>query len=170
MELESLRELYLHELKDVYSAEKQITKALPKMIKAASTPDLSSALKEHLAVTEQQIERLDRILAALDKTGRSNKKCKGMEGLLEEGEDLLKEEGAPEVLDAGIIAAAQKVEHYEIAAYGTLAAYARLLGESEAQGLLEQTLAEEKEADQKLSQLAESSINVEATATAGGRR
>lgn len=169
MELESLRELYVHELKDIYSAEKQITKALPKMIKAATTPELSTALEEHLEITKGQIERLDRILAALDKTGRSNKKCKGMEGLLEEGEELLQEEAEPEVLDAGIIASAQKVEHYEIAAYGTLAAYARLLGDSEAQSLLEQTLAEEKEADQKLTQLAESSINVEATAGAGRR-
>lgn len=166
MEMESLRELFVHELKDVWSAEKQILQALPKMIRAAEHPQLAEALEEHRRITEGQVVRLDRILAGFDKTGRSNKKCKGMEGILEEGEELLqkKDDVDLEVLQAGIIASAQKVEHYEIATYGTLVAYARLLNETEAVELLEQTLAEEKEADQKLSALAEESINLEAAA------
>lgn len=165
MEMETLRELYVHELKDVYSAEKQILQALPKMIKACQSPELGRALDEHRQVTEEQVQRLDRILAGLDQSGRSNKKCRGMEGILEEGTELLKQDAQPEVLHAGIIASAQKVEHYEIATYGTLAAYARLLDQSEAAELLEMTLAEEKEADQKLSQIAAASINVDALAS-----
>lgn len=162
MELNSLRELYVHEVQDVYSAEKQILQALPKMIKAAQVPELRAALEEHLAVTEGQVQRLDTILEGLGKSARSVKKCRGMEGILEEGSELLREDSTAEVLHAGIVASAQKVEHYEIASYGTLCAWARLLGESEAQELLEMTLAEEKEADEKLSTLAESSINAEA--------
>lgn len=158
MELQELQQLFVHELKDVYSAEKQILKALPKMIKAASNDDLSSALEEHRQVTEKQVERLDMVLKALDETNRG-KKCKGMEGLLEEGSDLLQEDASAEVLDAGIIAATQKVEHYEIAAYGTLVSFARQLGHTQAAKLLELTLAEEKEADLKLSEVAEASIN-----------
>ena len=163
MELSNLRDLFVHELKDVHSAERQITAALPKMIKGADNPQLAKALEEHLRVTEGHVDRLDRILGALGET-RGNKKCHGMEGLLEEGGELLKEKGEPEVLDAGIIAAAQKVEHYEIATYGTLVTWAERLGESEAQGLLEQTLGEEKEADRLLSQIAESAVNTEAMA------
>ena len=164
MELNSLRALFVHELKDVYSAEKQITQALPKMIKGADNPELASALEDHLRATEGQIERLDRIFKSLGESSRSNKKCHGMEGLLEEGGELLKEKGEPEVLDAGIIAAAQKVEHYEIATYGTLITWAGMLGEEQAQGLLEETLVEEKEADQLLSQIAQSAVNAEAMA------
>jgi ferritin-like metal-binding protein YciE len=164
MELENLRTLFVHELKDIYSAEKQIIQALPKMIRGASSPELGTALEDHLEVTRQQAERLERIFQSLDQSNRISKKCKGMEGLLEEGSELLKEDAEPEVLDAGIIAAAQKVEHYEIAGYGTLVTYARLLGETEAQQLLQQSLAEEKEADQKLSEVAETSVNVAAMA------
>jgi ferritin-like metal-binding protein YciE len=164
MELNSLRELFVHELKDVYSAEKQITQALPKMIKGAGNTKLASALKDHLSTTEGQVERLDRIFASLGESARSNKKCHGMEGLLEEGAELLKEKGEAEVLDAGIIAAAQKVEHYEIAAYGTLITWAGILGEQEAQSLLQETLGEEKEADQLLSQIAETTVNAGALA------
>jgi ferritin-like metal-binding protein YciE len=163
MELSTLRELFVNELKDVYSAEKQITVALPKMIKGTENTKLAGALEGHLRVTEGHIERLDRIFGSLgENSGR--KKCHGMEGLLEEGSELLKEKGEPEVLDAGIIAAAQKVEHYEIATYGTLTTWAEILGEAEAQGLLEQTLAEEKEADQLLSQIARSTVNAGALA------
>jgi ferritin-like metal-binding protein YciE len=163
MELSTLRELFIDELKDVYSAEKQITAALPKMIKGAENSKLASALQDHLRVTEGHVERLDQILQSLGKKS-GGKKCHGMEGLLEEGSELLKEKGEPEVLDAGIIAAAQKVEHYEIATYGTLATWAEILGESEAQALLEQTLGEEKEADQLLSQIARSVVNAGALA------
>lgn len=158
MELTDLKQLFVHELKDIYSAENQILKALPKMIKAASNDDLSMALEEHRQVTEKQVERLETVLEGLEVSGRGQK-CKGMEGLLEEGSALLKEDASAEVLDAGIIAAAQKVEHYEIAAYGTLCAFARRLGHTEAAELLEQSLAEEKEADEKLSEVAEASVN-----------
>ncbi|HEV7669744.1 MAG TPA: ferritin-like domain-containing protein [Thermoanaerobaculia bacterium] len=158
MELTDLQQLFVHELKDIYSAEHQILKALPKMIKAASNDDLSTALEEHRQVTEKQVERLETVLREIDENGRGQK-CKGMEGLLEEGSDLLKEDASAEVLDAGIIAAAQKVEHYEIAAYGTLVSFARRLGHAKAATLLEQSLAEEKEADQKLTEVAESSVN-----------
>jgi ferritin-like metal-binding protein YciE len=162
MELASLRTLFVHEIKDIYSAEKQIIKALPKMAKGANSPELTAALQEHLEVTRQQAARLEQILGNLGESTRIAKKCKGMEGLLEEGSDLLEEDAEPEVLDAGLIAAAQKVEHYEISGYGTLVTYARLLGETDAQALLEQSLAEEKEADQKLGEVAESSVNVAA--------
>ncbi|HEX5758645.1 MAG TPA: ferritin-like domain-containing protein [Thermoanaerobaculia bacterium] len=168
MELATLQELYLHHLKDVYSAEKQITRALPKMIRAATNPELAAALREHLQVTERQIERLDRIFTGLGKSPRSSKKCKGMEGLLEEGAELLAEEDAdPEVLDAGLIAAAQKVEHYEISAYGTLRAYAELLGESEAAGLFDTTAQEEGDADKTLTGIATRAVNLSALSPEG---
>ena len=159
MELNTLHDLYVHQLKDVYNAEKQITKALPKMIRAASSPDLASALKEHLAVTETQISRLEEIFTKLEESTRGPK-CKGMEGLLEEGAETLKAEGEPDVLDAAIIAAAQRVEHYEIAAYGTLRSYAEILGYRDAARLLDLTANEEGEADHKLSELAQGSINL----------
>jgi ferritin-like metal-binding protein YciE len=161
MEIDSLRKLYVEDLKDLYSAEKQILQALPKMIKKASNEQLKKAFEEHRQVTEKQVERLDRIFEKLGKSSRG-KKCKGMEGLLEEGKELMQEDVDPEVLDAGLIAAAQKVEHYEIAGYGTARTYAELLGENDHVKLLQQTLAEEGDADKKLTQLAESSINVEA--------
>ena len=160
MEMESLRDLFISELKDLYSAENQIIKALPKMIKNASSEDLKSAFEEHLEQTRGQVERLDQIFADLDESPRG-KKCKGMEGLLAEGKELMEEDAAPDVLDAGLIAAAQHVEHYEIAGYGCVRTYANLLGLTKAEKLLQQTLDEEKETDQLLSGLAEN-INVEA--------
>ena len=162
MTIESLQKLYETELKDLHSMERQIIAALPGMIKAASSPLLKTALTEHLDVTKKQLQRLDEVFAALGKSGKG-KKCKGMEGVLEEGKELLAEDVAPEVLDAGIIAAAQHVEHYEMAGYGTVAAYARLLGDRQAEALMRESLAEEKEADAKLSKLAKA-INVEAAA------
>lgn len=165
MEMDTLKELYVDELKDLYSAEKQILQALPKMVKKASHPQLKAAFGEHLKVTEAQVERLDRIFEGLGKSPRG-KKCKGMEGLLEEGKEMMQEDMADDVMDAALISAAQRVEHYEIAGYGTVRTYAKLLGESEAAGLLQQTLDEEGDADKTLTKLAESSINVEAMAGA----
>jgi len=162
MELNTLRDLYVHELKDIYSAEKQILKALPKMIQKASEEELKNALEDHRQVTEQQVGRLEEIFSKLDESTTFRQKCKGMEGLLEEGSDLLEEDAPEQILDAGIIGAAQRVEHYEIAAYGTVIAFARLLGEDRAVRLLEETLNEEKEADEKLTEIAESTINLEA--------
>lgn len=161
MELESLRELYVDELKDLYSAEGQILKALPRMIKAASSRDLKSALTEHERVTRKQVQRLERIFKDLDESPRG-KKCHGMEGLLAEGKELISEKPEPDVLDAGLISKAQHVEHYEIAGYGTVRAWAQQLGFEQHVELLQETLDEESEADEKLSQLAESSINIEA--------
>ncbi len=161
MESATLRELYIEQLKDLYSAENQITKALPKMAKKASSGDLKMAFEEHLRQTEGQINRLDEIFDMLQKSPRG-KKCMGMEGLIEEGKEVMNDGAEPEVLDAALIAAAQKVEHYEIAAYGTVRAYARLLGEKEAERLLSQTLDEESQTDEKLTMLAEQGINVDA--------
>src|SRR6185295_15514968 len=137
------------ELKDIYSAEKQILKALPKMIQKASEEELKNALEDHRQVTEKQVGRLEEIFSTLDESTTFRQKCKGMEGLLEEGSDFLQEDAPEQILDAGIIGAAQRVEHYEIAAYGTVIAFARLLGEDRAVRLLEETLNEEKEADEK---------------------
>ena len=161
MQMNSLRELYVEELRDLYSAENQILKALPRMIRAASNKDLQRAFTLHERQTQQHVKRLDRIFRMLDESARG-KKCKGMEGLLEEGQELIKERPEPEVLDAGLISAAQRVEHYEMAGYGTVRTYAQLLGEKNQAKLLQQTLDEEGDADKKLTQLAESSINVEA--------
>jgi ferritin-like metal-binding protein YciE len=161
MELESLRALYVDELKDLYSAEGQILKALPRMIKAASNRQLKQALTQHERVTRKQVQRLDRIFKDLDESPRG-KKCHGMEGLLEEGKELIAEKPEPDVLDAGLISKAQHVEHYEIAGYGTVRAWAQQLGYDQHAVLLQQTLDEEGEADKTLTQLAESSINIEA--------
>ena len=160
MEIDSLRKLYVEELKDLYSAEKQILQALPKMVKKASNPQLKAGFEEHLRQTEEQVRRLDRIFEALGKSGRG-KKCKGMEGLLEEGKEVMQEDMDDETRDAALIAAAQRVEHYEIAGYGTVRTYAQLLGEDAAVRLLQQTLDEEGATDKKLTALAEA-INVEA--------
>ena len=161
MKLDSLNELYVDHLKDMYSAETQITKALPRMAQKASSPDLKAAFEEHLQQTNGQIQRLEQIFQTLEKSPRG-KKCVGMEGLLEEGKEVMSDDMEPEVLDAALIAAAQKVEHYEISSYGTARAYARLLGDKTAAQLLTQTLEEEVGADEKLTELAESGINVEA--------
>jgi ferritin-like metal-binding protein YciE len=159
--MNSLRELYVEELKDLYSAENQILKALPKMMRAASDRDLQRAFSQHEKQTQRQVKRLERIFRQLGENPKG-KKCKGMEGLLEEGQELIKERPEPEVLDAGLIAAAQKVEHYEIAGYGTVRTYAQQLGEEEQASLLQETLDEEGETDKRLTALAESSINIEA--------
>ena len=163
MKLNSLETLYVEELRDLYNAENQLLKALPKMAKAASSPELQQAFEEHLDQTQEHVDRLEEIF---DKLGQSpkGKKCKAMEGLIEEGSEILEEEGDPSVIDAGIIAAAQKVEHYEIASYGTVRAFANMLGEEDAAELLQQTLDEEGEADKHLAELAEEIVNVEATA------
>lgn len=160
MESNTLKDLYVDELKDLYDAEHQIIKALPKMIEAASSEELQSALTEHLEITRTQAERIEQIFESMGEKAKA-KKCKGMEGVIKEGSEVIEENDDEQVRDAGIIAAAQRVEHYEMAGYGTARTYATLLGEDEAAELLEQTLNEEKEADEKLSQLAEQ-INVEA--------
>jgi len=159
--LANLEDLYEDLLKDLYSAEKQLVKALPKMAKNADSPDLQRAFQDHLGQTEKHVERIERIFSDLGGSPRG-KKCVGMEGLIEEGGELLKEDVEPDVLDAGLIAAAQKVEHYEIAGYGTARAWANKLGYSDAANLLQDTLDEESMANEKLTQLAESHINMEA--------
>lgn len=156
--IETLHDLMLHELKDVFSAERQLVKALPKLAARVSSEELKSALMQHLSETKQHVLRLEDCFRYLGETARA-RKCKAMEGLIAEGADLLDQEIDPEVLDAGIIAAAQRCEHYEMAAYGTLREYARLMGHAEVQALLESTLSEEKQADQKLTVLAESGVN-----------
>ena len=154
MALASMQDLFLNELKDTYNAEKQLVTALPRMAKAAEAPALRQAFTKHLKETENQVQRIERIFKLIGETPRG-KKCKGMEGILEEGKEILQEEGPPEVIDAALIAAAQRVEHYEIAAYGCLRNYAQLLGYGEADGLLAETLAEEEAADKTLTSLGE---------------
>jgi ferritin-like metal-binding protein YciE len=160
MKLESLKELFVEELKDLYSAENQILKALPKMIKKTSSSELKRGFEEHLEQTRGHVERLEKIFQQLDESPKG-KKCKGMEGIITDGAELMEEDAEPEVMDAGLIAAAQRVEHYEIAGYGCVRTYARLLGHSSFVQLLETTLNEEKETDTKLTRLAEN-VNVEA--------
>ncbi len=152
MKLDTVEKLFVDELKDLYSAEKQITRALPKMAKAATSPDLRTAFETHLQETKGQIERLDRIFEILGKSA-SGKTCHGMKGLLEEGSEMI-EEAEGEVLDAGMISAAQKVEHYEISGYGSVRTFALLLGQKEIADLLQQTLQEESATDKKLTSLA----------------
>ena len=166
MKESALKELYIKELRDTYDAEKQITKALPEMAKAASSSQLRQAFEEHLQQTKNHVDRLEQIFKALGESPKGET-CDGMEGLIEEGSSLIDEDMDPEALDAGLIAAAQRVEHYEMAAYGTVRTYAKILGDTKATSLLQETLDEEKAADQKLTGLAES-INVKAAA-AGSR-
>ena len=156
-----LFELLVDELKDLYNAENQIIKALPRMTKAATSPELKRAFEKHLAETRRQVERLDQIGRQLD-VKLTGKKCHGMEGLIEEGKEIIQEDLDESALDAGLIGAAQKVEHYEIAAYGTARTHAQLLGYDKVARLLQQTLDEEGATDKKLTSLAESVINVEA--------
>lgn len=158
MKLKSLKDLYIDQLKDLHSAETQMTKALPKMAKASSSPELQSAFQEHLEQTKGHVRRIEKIFDRLDMSAKG-KKCKGMEGLIKEGEELIHEDPDAAVLDAGLIAAAQRVEHYEIAGYGAARTYARLLGDDEAATVLQQTLDEEGKANKKLTQLAEGGIN-----------
>ncbi|HEX2599845.1 MAG: ferritin-like domain-containing protein [Acidobacteriota bacterium] len=164
MKVNSLQELYVDELKDLYDAENQIIKALPKMIDAASSEELQNALTEHLEVTREQAKRIEQIFQNMGEKLKAEK-CKGMEGVIKEGAEILSEDMDENVKDAAIISAAQRVEHYEMAGYGTVRTWANLLGESEAEELLQETLDEEKEADEKLNQLAEQ-INVQAEAGA----
>ena len=161
MELDDLRKLYVHELKDLYSAEQQLLKALPKMEQAASDKDLKQAFGSHLKETERHVKRLEDIFSRLDfKPG--GQKCDGMEGLISEGSDMVKEDAPAAVKDAGLIAAAQRIEHYEIAGYGVARTYAEKLGDYRAADILQETLNEEALADQKLTRLAVRKINFEA--------
>lgn len=165
MQHNALKELYIDELKDLYDAENRLVKALPKMAKAAKNEQLRSGIEEHLEQTRGHVDRLEEIFDTLGEKPKG-KKCAGMIGIIKEGDELLDEEFDGEVLDAALISAAQRVEHYEIAAYGCVRTWADLLGESEASALLEKTLEEEKETDQKLTQLAEE-INVQAKEESG---
>lgn len=167
MSLATLHDLMIHELKDLYSAEKQLVQALPKMAKAATSDELRAALEKHLGETEEQVSRIEQIMDSFGESPRGQK-CSGMEGLIEEGKTMLKEDADPDVMDAGIIVAAQKVEHYEIASYGAVCEYARMMGHTEAVQLLEQTLEEEKMADETLNKLAEGGINALAERDANG--
>lgn len=160
MEANRLKHLYVEELKDLYSAENQLVKALPKMAKASTSLDLRAGFEGHLEQTKEHVARLERIFKALGEDPKG-KKCKGMEGLIKEGGEMIEENPAPEELDAGLISAAQRVEHYEIAGYGCVSTYAKLLGEDQAESLLRETLEEEKETDQKLTELA-GDINLKA--------
>ena len=161
MKLETLKDLYIHELKDLYSAEKQIIKALPKMVKAATNKQLATGFEEHFEQTKKHVARLEKILTNHDESTRGPK-CEGMEGLLKEGEEMIKEDAEEEVRDAGLIAAAQRVEHYEMAGYGCARTYAELLEDRDGAQLLQTTLTEESDTDKKLTQLAKSTINVAA--------
>lgn len=165
MERQTLKELYVDELKDIYSAETQLVKALPKMAKAAQSEELRTGFEEHLEQTKGHVERLEQIFEALDEKP-TGKTCKGMKGLVTEGQEMMEEDFEGAVMDAGLISAAQRVEHYEIAAYGCVRTFAEVLGETGAVDLLNLTLEEEKETDQKLTKLA-SQINPEAAEGAG---
>jgi ferritin-like metal-binding protein YciE len=161
MSLDSLKDLYIEQLQDLYSAENQILKALPDMEQRAQNHQLKDAFREHRRVTEEQVRRLDQIFDDLGASGKDHH-CKGMEGLIKEGQEMIAEKGDADVIDAGLIAAAQRVEHYEIAGYGTVRTFAERLGHREHANLLQRTLDEEGETDKKLTRLAESTINPEA--------
>lgn len=163
MSLDNLRDLFHEQLKDIYSAEKQLTEALPKMVKAARDKKLQDAFQHHLNVTERQFERVRRLLDDMD-VNPGNKKCKAMEGLIEEGSEMVKEEGDATARDAGLICAAQKVEHYEIATYGSLRTWAKVLGHTDVADILQEILDEEYDADNTLDKLAEGYLNSAAKA------
>jgi ferritin-like metal-binding protein YciE len=178
MKIDSLRTLLEEELKDIYSAEKQLLKALPKMAKQASSEELRTALEEHLEVTQGHVERLEEVFELLGKPAKA-KTCKAMQGLIEEASEMMEEDMADDVMDAAIIGSAQKVEHYEIASYGTVRTWAQHVGEDQVVELLQETLDEEGEADKRLTELAESFVNEEAEngdeedmvgASSGGRK
>jgi ferritin-like metal-binding protein YciE len=168
MKTKGFQDLLELELKDLYSAEKQLTKALPKMAKAATNEDLKEAFESHLEETEGQVQRLEQIFKQLDISFSRVEKCKAMEGLIEEGKEIMEEGLEPEVLDAALICAAQKVEHYEMAGYGCARTFAQQLGHSDVAGLLQETLDEEGAADKKLNDIAESVVNSEAEAAGAG--
>jgi ferritin-like metal-binding protein YciE len=161
MQLDTLKDLYIQELKDLYSVEKQLIGALPKMAKSTKNEKLATGFREHLEQTKEHAVRLEKILSQHGQSTRG-KKCKGMEGIIAEGAELIEEEADPEVKDAGLIGAAQRVEHYEIAGYGTARTYAEMLGDEAGAKLLQETLEEEDQTDKKLTQLAKSSINLAA--------
>jgi ferritin-like metal-binding protein YciE len=161
MSMDSLKDLYIDELKDLYNAENQLVKALPKMAKKASAPQLQRAFQEHLAVTKTHVARLEKIFQGMGEKP-TGKTCKAMKGLVEEGKEVIEEDGDPSVLDAALIGAAQRVEHYEMAGYGVARTFARHLGENKAADLLQMTLDEEGDADKKLTGIAEGSINTQA--------
>jgi ferritin-like metal-binding protein YciE len=164
MPTKRLKDLYIDELKDLYNAENQLVKALPKMAKAASSPKLRQGFEEHLEQTKEHVQRLEEIFDHLEESPKG-KKCKGMEGLIEEGSEISEEDFEGAVLDAGLIGAAQRVEHYEIAGYGTARAFAKVLGESQHVSLLEETLAEEEATNEKLTKLSEQ-VNQQANSDA----
>ena len=168
MHLKSLQDLYMAELQDLYDAEGQLVEALPKMAETASNRELTKAFKEHLKQTKGQVKRLEKVFKNLG-TAAKGKTCKGMKGLIAEGREMLKARGDDDTRDAALISAAQRVEHYEIAAYGTVVAYARSLGRSEDVKLLEETLNEEKQADQLLNRIALNTVNPEALSGQDGR-
>jgi ferritin-like metal-binding protein YciE len=165
MTVKTMQDLFVHMLSDIYSAEKQLTKALPKLARAASNPKLAEAFQLHLEETQGQIERIDQVVETCQ-IKLKRMKCAAMEGLVEEGREVIDEIPQGPLRDAALIAAAQKVEHYEIASYGTLCTLAKQMGQDEALRLLKETMAEEKSTDEKLTLLAESEVNQEATATA----
>lgn len=162
MKLETLTDLYIHQLKDLYSAEKQLIKALPKMVKAATNEKLRAGFEQHLEETKEHASRLEELLSSHKQTTRGPK-CKAMEGLIEEGKELIEEESDPEILDVGLIGAAQRVEHYEIASYGTARSIAEIIGDKKGQKILQRTLDEEGATDKKLTELALSEINITAS-------
>jgi len=163
MKMTSLEDLFLHELQDIHNAEKQLIKALPKMAKSAESEHLRSAFEKHLEETKGQVERLEQVFELLGKPAKG-KTCMGMQGLITEGQELISEKAEPSVKDAGLIVAAQKVEHYEIAAYGSLCVFAEMLGHKDVKKLLKQNMAEEENTDKALTQLAEDLVNYEALA------
>lgn len=166
MQVQTVQDLFEHEISDLFSAENQLVAALPKLAQAATNDELRQAFEHHLEETREHVRRLEDIRGQIRST--MSDECKGMKGLIEEGQEILTAGGDPDVKDAALIGAAQRVEHYEIAAYGTLIAYARQLGHEDAAELLEETLNEEKETDQKLTELAESILNVKAKTMAAG--
>lgn len=166
-EMTTLHDAFIDELRDTYDAEKQLTKALPKMAKAATSRQLRAALETHLKETQKQVERLEGVFASINEKARG-KHCEGMAGIIEEGKSIMEEDFDEATMDASLIAAGQRAEHYEMAAYGTLVAWARAMGHDEAAELLQQTLDEEKAADEKLSAIAEGGINQQASAGAHG--
>ena len=165
MEMSNLQDLLVENLKDLYSAETQLLKALPKVAKKVENEQLREALTMHVRETEEQVRRLERVLGKMGEKP-TGKKCKGMEGLIEENKEMMEEDADPDVLDAGLIVGSQKIEHYEIAGYGSAVTFAKLLGDEESARLLAQTLDEEERTDKKLTQIAESSINIEAASGA----
>ncbi len=163
MQLNELKDVLAHEIKDLYSAERMLVKAMPKMAKAATSDRLRMAFEEHLEITKEQVRRLEEVGKALG-IGINGHKCEGMEGLIAEGDGLIKENEPSEALDVALIGAAQRIEHYEIAAYGTAVALAKELGHDDAASTLQMTLDEEGEADKKLTQIAEGGVNERAAA------